>query len=424
MTTLLESFTPGLPEKALATGEVSRRIWRNARLATLAEAGGWGLVERGAMVTEGTRIAWVGDEAALPAQGGSAIEEHDLGGALVTPGLVDAHTHLVYGGHRAHEFEMRLEGASYEDIARAGGGIRSTVAATRAASEDALFDLAAHRLRALQAGGVTTVEIKSGYGLSFEDEAKCLRVARRLGHGGVTVRTTSLAAHALPPEFEGRADDYIAAVCEWLPKWRADGLVDAVDAFCERIAFTPAQVERVFALAASLGLPVKLHAEQLSDSGGAELASRYGALSCDHLEYLSDAGIAAMRAAGTVAMLLPGAFHFLRETKLPPVAALRAAGVPIAVSTDHNPGTSPTLSLPLMIHLACVDFRLTPEEAVRGATVHAARALGLADRGTLAAGQRADFALWDHAHPRELAYWFGHSACRRVIVGANDVVQP
>ena len=309
-------------------------------------------------------------------------------------------------------------------MAKAGGGIRSTVAATRAASEDELFALASKRLQTLRDGGVTTVEIKSGYGLSFEDEAKCLRVARRLGGSGVTVRTTSLAAHALPPEFEGRADDYIAAVCEWLPKWHADGLVDAVDAFCERIAFSTSQVERVFETATSLGLPVKLHAEQLSDSGGAELASRYGALSCDHLEYLSDAGIAAMRAAGTVAMLLPGAFHFLRETKLPPVAALRAAGVPIAVSTDHNPGTSPTLSLPLMIHLACVDFRLTPEEAVRGATVHAARALGLADRGTLAAGQRADFALWDHAHPRELAYWFGHSACRRVIVGANDVVQP
>jgi imidazolonepropionase len=425
MTDLLESFTPGLPEKAIVgAAPPARRVWRNARLATLADRAGWGLVERGAMVTDGARIVWLGADSELPAMPGTTTEERDLGGALVTPGLIDAHTHLVYGGHRAHEFEMRLEGASYEDIARAGGGIRSTVAATRAASEDALFDLAAHRLHALQAGGVTTVEIKSGYGLSFEDEAKCLRVARRLGRGHVTVRTTSLAAHALPPEFEGRADDYIAAVCEWLPKWHADGLVDAVDAFCERIAFTPAQVERVFALAASLGLPVKLHAEQLSDSGGAELASRYGALSCDHLEYLSDAGIAAMRAAGSVAMLLPGAFHFLRETTLPPVAALRAAGVPIAISTDHNPGTSPTLSLSLMIHLACVDFRLTPEEAVRGATVHAARALGLADRGTRAAGQRADFALWDHAHPRELAYWFGHSACRRVIVGANDVVQP
>jgi len=419
MTDLLESFTPGLPEQALAAAPPpARRVWRHARVATLADANGWGLIERGAIVTEDARIAWIGPEADLPAFGAGVVDEHDLGGALLTPGLVDAHTHLVYGGHRAHEFEMRLQGASYEDIARAGGGIRSTVAATRAAGEDELFALAARRLRTLREGGVTTVEIKSGYGLSFEDEAKCLRVARRLADTGVGVRTTSLAAHALPPEFEGRADAYIDAVCEWLPRWHEQGLVDAVDAFCERIAFSPAQVERVFATARSLGLPVKLHAEQLSDSGGAALAARFKALSCDHIEYLGDAGIAAMRAAGSVAMLLPGAFHFLRETKLPPIAALREAGVPMAVSTDHNPGTSPTLSLPLMIHLACVDFRLTPEEAVRGATVHAARALGLADRGHLATGRRADFALWDLEHPRELAYWFGHPACRTTIVGA------
>jgi len=416
MTDLPESFEPGLPVQALgAAPPPARRVWRNARLATLAGPAGWGLVERGAIVTEGARIAWIGAEADLPALGKSVAEEHDLGGALVTPGLVDAHTHLVYGGQRAHEFELRLQGASYEDIAKAGGGIRSTVAATRAASEDALYRVAAARLRTLRDGGVTTVEVKSGYGLSFEDEARCLRVARRLGETGVTVRTTSLAAHALPPEFEGRADDYIAAVCQWLPRWHALGLVDAVDAFCERIAFSTAQVERVFAAAAALGLPVKLHAEQLSDSGGAQLAACFKALSCDHVEWLSDAGVAAMRDAGSVAMLLPGAFHFLRETKLPPIAALREAGVPLAVSTDHNPGTSPTLSLPLMIHLACVDFRLTPEEAVRGATVNAARALGLADRGTLAVGRRADFALWDHEHPRELAYWFGHPACRGTV---------
>jgi len=422
MTDLPESFEPGLPVQALAAAPPpARRVWRHARLATLAGPAGWGLVEHGAIVTEGARIAWIGAEADLPALGG--VEEHDLGGALVTPGLVDAHTHLVYGGQRAHEFELRLQGASYEDIARAGGGIRSTVAATRAASEDELYRVAAARLRTLRDGGVTTVEIKSGYGLSFEDEARCLRVARRLGGTGVTVRTTSLAAHALPPEFEGRADDYIEAVCQWLPRWHAQGLVDAVDAFCERIAFSTAQVERVFAAAAALGLPVKLHAEQLSDSGGAQLAARFKALSCDHIEWLSDAGVAAMRDAGCVAMLLPGAFHFLRETKLPPIAALREAGVPLAVSTDHNPGTSPTLSLPLMIHLACVDFRLTPEEAVRGATVHAARALGLADRGTLAVGHRADFALWDHEHPRELAYWFGHPACRGTIV-AGETATP
>ena len=421
MTDFLESFTPGLPEQAVAAMPApARRVWRNARVATLADASGWGMIERGAIITEDARIAWIGAEADLPALGKAVVEEHDLDGALLTPGLVDAHTHLVYGGHRAHEFEMRLQGASYEDIARAGGGIRSTVTATRAASEDELFALASRRLRTLREGGVTTVEIKSGYGLSFEDEAKCLRVARRLGKTGVCVRTTSLAAHALPPEFEGRDDDYIAAVCEWLPKWHEQGLVDAVDAFCERIAFSTAQVERVFEVARALGLPVKLHAEQLSDSGGAELAARFKALSCDHIEYLGDGGVAAMRAAGTVAMLLPGAFHFLRETKLPPIAALREAGVAMAVSTDHNPGTSPTLSLPLMIHLACVAFRLTPEEAVRGATVNAARALGLADRGTLAAGRRADFALWELEHPRELAYWFGHPTCRRTIVGAAD----
>ena len=421
MTDFLESFTPGLPEQALAAAPApARRVWRNARIATLADPRGWGLIERGAIVTEDARIAWIGAEADLRSLGKAAVQEHDLGGALLTPGLVDAHTHLVYGGHRAHEFEMRLQGATYEDIARAGGGIRSTVAATRAASEDELFASASRRLRTLRDGGVTSVEIKSGYGLSFEDEARCLRVARRLGRSGVTVRTTSLAAHALPPEFEGRADDYIAAVCEWLPAWHAEGLVDAVDAFCEHIAFSTAQVERVFAAARALGLPVKLHAEQLSDSGGAELAARFNALSCDHLEHLGDTGIAAMRAAGTVAMLLPGAYHFLRETKLPPIAAMREAGVAMAVSTDHNPGTSPTLSLPLMIHLACVDFRLTPEEAVRGATVNAARALGLADRGSLAVGRRADFALWDLAHPRELAYWFGHPACLRSVVGAAD----
>ena len=419
MTDFLESFTPGLPEQALAAAPApARRVWRHARIATLADATGWGLIERGAIVTEGARIAWIGAESDLPALGKAQLEEHDLDGALITPGLIDAHTHLVYGGHRAHEFEMRLQGATYEDIAKAGGGIRSTVAATRAASEDALLAIASERLQTLRDGGVTTVEIKSGYGLSFEDEAKCLRVARRLGESGVGVRTTSLAAHALPPEFEGRADAYIDAVCAWLPQWHAQGLVDAVDAFCERIAFSTAQVERVFVVARSLGLPVKLHAEQLSDSGGTELATRFHALSCDHLEYLSAAGVAAMKAAGSVAMLLPGAFHFLRETRLPPVAALREAGVPMAVSTDHNPGTSPTLSLPLMIHLACVDFRLTPEEAVRGATANAARALGLADRGTLAVGQRADFALWSLAHPRELAYWFGHPACRRTVVGA------
>jgi imidazolonepropionase len=425
---LLESFTPNLPADVVVAGTVpaTRRLWRNACVATLVAGAGdraddpWGLIARGAVVTEGERIVWVGRDTALPAAVATPTEEQDLHGALLTPGLVDAHTHLVYAGQRAREFELRLAGASYEEIAQAGGGIRATVAATRAASEATLFALAAQRLATLRAHGATTVEIKSGYGLSFEDEARCLRVARRLGREGrVTVRTTSLAAHALPPEFEGRPDAYVDAVCEWLPGWHAEGLVDAVDAFCDRIGFSAAQTQRVFEAARRLGLPVKLHAEQLSDSGGARLAAGFQALSCDHLEYLDDAGIAAMRAAGTVAVLLPGAFHFLGETKRPPVDALRAAGVPMAVATDHNPGTSPTLSLPLAIHLACTLFRLTPEEAVRGATMHAARALGLGDRGLVAAGRRADFALWAYAHPCELAYWFGHDACRGVVVGAR-----
>jgi imidazolonepropionase len=302
-------------------------LWRNARIATMTGERSWGLVERGAIVAEGAAIRWVGDEHALEAQW-RITDEHDLNGAVVTPGLVDCHTHLVYGGQRAHEFEMRLAGATYEEIARAGGGIRSTVAATRAASDQALFESGRARARALMAEGVTTLEIKSGYGLSASEEARCLRVARRIGRElDVDVRTTYLAAHALPPEYADRADAYIDAVCEWLPALHDERLVDAVDAFCERIAFTPAQTERVFERARSLGLPVKLHAEQLSDSGGAALAARFSALSCDHLEHLSPRGVEAMAQAGTVAVLLPGAFYFLRDTTLPPVAALREAGV-------------------------------------------------------------------------------------------------
>jgi len=397
-----------------------RTLWRNANLATLAGSTPWGWIGRGALVTEGNQIAWVGADAALPVAL-QAAAEHDLGGALVTPGLVDCHTHLVYGGQRAAEFELRLQGASYAEIARAGGGILSTVAATRAATDEALFASARRRALALMAEGVTTLELKSGYGLTQHDEARCLAVARRLGAElPLAVRTTFLGAHALPPEFEGRADDYIAAVCAWLPVLHAQGLVDAVDAFCEGIGFTPAQTRRVFDAAHALGLPVKLHAEQLSDQGGAVLAAGYGALSCDHLEYLGDTGVQAMARAGTVAVLLPGAFYFLRETKLPPVAALRAAGVTIAIASDHNPGSSPGLSLLLMVNMACTLFRLTPEEAVRGVTCHGARALGLADRGTLAVGQRADFVVWDLEHANELAYWFGHNPCRRVVVGAEE----
>ncbi len=400
-------------------------LWRHARLATFDCASGWGLVYNGALLTAGGHIRWLGTDADLPsrAQLGLTVEaEHDLQGALVTPGLIDAHTHLVYGGNRAAEFEARLQGTSYEDIARAGGGIRSTVAATRAASDDTLFSSAAARARALMAEGVTTLEIKSGYGLSAEHESRCLKVARRIGAElPLTVRTTSLAAHALPSEYAGRADDYITEACTWLVAQQASELVDAVDAFCDTIGFTPAQTERIFQTAQQLGLPVKLHAEQLSDQNGAALAARYGALSCDHLEHLSATGIAAMKVAGTVAVLLPGAYYFLRDTKLPPVQALRDAGVPMAIATDHNPGSSPCLSLLLMLNMACTLFRLTPEEAWRGVTVNAARALGLRDRGTLAPGQRADFAVWDADHPRELAYRFGqHQPCRAVVQGGNQ----
>ena len=399
-----------------------RTLWRNAHLTTLAETSGWGFIRRGALVTDDEVLRWVGADADLPA-GLTVDAEHRLDGELVTPGLVDCHTHLVYSGQRAREFELRLEGASYEDIANAGGGIRSTVAATRSAGDGALFYAARQRALALMAEGVTSLEIKSGYGLSALHEARCLRIARQLGDElPLTVRTTCLSAHALPPEFEGRADDYIAAVCAWLPSLHAERLVDAVDAFCERIAFTPAQTRRVFETAHALGLPVKLHAEQLSDSGGAALAAEFGALSCEHLEYLSEAGVAAMAKAGSVAVLLPGAYYFLRETKAPPVAALRAAGVPIAIATDHNPGSSPTLSPLLMLNMACTLFRLTPEEALRGMTVNAARALDLRDRGMLAAGRRADFVAWNVEHPNELSYWFGHNPCARVIAGGKERV--
>ena len=399
---------------------VRRTLWRHARVATMHGSTPWGWLDDAALLVDGERLAWVGRDGEVPA-GTTVDAEVDLAGALVTPGLIDAHTHLVYAGDRAGEFEQRLHGASYEQIARAGGGIQRTVAATRAASDDRLFALAAPRARALMAEGVTTIEVKSGYGLAADQEARCLAVARRLGRElALTVRTTSLGAHALPPEFAGRADDYIDAVCSWLPAQAAAGLVDAVDAFCDTIGFTPAQTLRVFDAARALRLPVKLHAEQLSNQEGAALAAGYGALSCDHLEHLSAAGVAAMHQAGTVAMLLPGAYYFLRDTTLPPVAALREAGVPMAVATDHNPGSSPTLSLLLMLNMACTLFRLTPEEAWRGVTVHAARALGLADRGALAAGLRADFAVFDAEHPRELAYRFGHNPCRRVVVGGQE----
>lgn len=370
-----------------------------------------------ALVVQQGRIIWLGSTADIPGDF-ATLPRFDGGGTLVTPGLVDCHTHLVYGGQRAGEFALRLAGASYEAIARAGGGIVSTVRATRAADEDTLFAQAARRLQALLDEGVCAIEIKSGYGLTLADEHRQLRVARRLGAAfGVTVRTTFLGAHALPPEYAERSDDYIALVCEeMLPALAAEGLVDAVDVFCETIGFSLAQTQRVFTAAQRLGLPVKLHAEQLSDMGGAALAARFGALSCDHIEHLSAEGIAAMRAAGTVAVLLPGAYYTLRDTHLPPVAALRAAGVPMAVSTDHNPGSSPALSLLLMANMACTLFRLTVSEALAGITRHAARALGLqTSHGALDVGRPADFVLWDVREAAELAYWFGAPPPRSIV---------
>lgn len=397
---------------------MSIQIWENAQVATMAgdSAAPYGMIADGAVAVRNGRIAWVGRRQDLPPELRGA-ETHDAQGALLTPGLIDCHTHLVYGGDRAGEFEARLHGASYEEIARAGGGILATVRATRAATEDTLLAQSRRRLRALLAEGVTTVEIKSGYGLSAEAEAKCLRVARRLGETqAVSVRTTFLGAHALPPEFAGRPNDYITEVLRMLLQLHAQGLVDAVDAFCEGIAFSPAQTRSVFEAAHGLGLPVKLHAEQLSDSGGAALAASYEALSCDHLEWLSEDGARAMARAGSVAVLLPGAFYFLRETRVPPIDLLRQHGVPIAVSTDCNPGTSPCTSLLLMLNMACTLFRLTPQEALAGVTRNAARALGLADRGVLAPGLRADFVLWDAASPAELCYALGANPRRATFV--------
>jgi imidazolonepropionase len=391
-----------------------------ASLATFAGQAGYGLLTEAAVACQGGQIVWTGPMRDLPeASIATAREVHDLGGALVTPGLIDCHTHLVFGGDRAQEFDLRLNGATYEDIARAGGGIVSTVRATRDASEDALFAQSLPRAQALLADGVTTLEIKSGYGLELAAERRMLQVARRLGQElGVTVQTSFLGLHALPPEYKDRRNEYVDLVCnELLPALADEGLVDAVDAFCEGIGFTRAETQRVFEHAQQLGLRVKLHAEQLSDLDGAALVAEFSGLSADHLEYLSEAGIRAMARAGTVAVLLPGAFYALRETKLPPVAALRSHGVPMAIATDCNPGTSPLLSLRLAANMACTLFRLTPEEALRGITVNAARALGLADRGTLAVGKRADLVAWNVKQPAELCYWIGGGLARQVWIG-------
>ncbi len=398
-----------------------KTLWQHCNVATMAN-GTYSIIEDAAIVTRDEFIEWIGPRLQLPA--GEYGRTRELEGAWVTPGLIDCHTHTVFGGNRSGEFEQRLQGVSYAEIAAAGGGIASTVRATRAASEDELFASARERLICLLRDGVTSVEIKSGYGLSLESERKILRVIRRLGQElPVTVRSTYLAAHALPPEYKDRADDYIEHICsEMLPVLAAEGLVDAVDAFCEYLAFSPAQVERVFKVAQALELPVKLHAEQLSSLHGSSLAARYQALSADHLEFMTEEDAIAMAKAGTVAVLLPGAFYFLRETQLPPMDALRKHGVKIAIASDLNPGTSPGLSLRLMLNMACTLFRMTPEEALAGVTQHAATALGMGEtHGSLEPGKVADFVAWNIDRPADLAYWLGGDLDKRVVRNGVDV---
>ncbi|MBW3505432.1 MULTISPECIES: imidazolonepropionase [unclassified Pseudomonas] len=398
-----------------------KTLWQHCNVATMAN-GTYSIIEDAAIVTRDGYIEWIGPRQQLPT--GEYGQTHGLEGAWVTPGLIDCHTHTVFGGNRSGEFEQRLQGVSYAEIAAAGGGIASTVRATRAASEDELFASARQRLLCLLRDGVTSVEIKSGYGLSLESERKILRVIRRLGEAlPVTVRSTCLAAHALPPEYKDRADDYIEHICnEMLPALAAEGLIDAVDAFCEYLAFSPAQVERVFKVAQQLGLPVKLHAEQLSSLHGSSLAARYQALSADHLEFMTEEDAIAMAASGTVAVLLPGAFYFLRETQLPPMDALRKHGVKIAIASDLNPGTSPGLSLRLMLNMACTLFRMTPEEALAGVTQHAATALGMGEtHGSLEPGKVADFVAWNIDRPADLAYWLGGDLDKRVVRSGVDV---
>lgn len=398
-----------------------RTLWQHCHVATMAD-GRYSAIEDAAIVTSAGLIEWIGPRAELaPVEADRTV---DLGGAWVTPGLIDCHTHAVFGGNRSGEFEQRLQGVSYAEIAAQGGGIASTVRATRAASEDELFASARQRVQALMRDGVTTLEVKSGYGLDLANERKMLRVARRLSDElPLTVRATCLAAHALPPEYAGRADDYIAHICDqMLPALAGEGLVDAVDAFCEHLAFSPAQVERLFIKARELGLPVKLHAEQLSSLHGSSLAARYQALSADHLEFMTEEDAVAMANAGTVAVLLPGAFYFLRETQLPPMDALRRHGVKIALASDLNPGTSPGLSLRLMLNMGCTCFRMTPEEALAGVTVHAATALGLGDsHGSLQVGKVADFVAWQIERPADLAYWLGGDLPKRVVRMGHEI---
>ena len=394
-------------------------LFRNAQIATMTPDKPYGLIENGAVVISADRIKWVGAEKELPDEF-AGLQGKNLEGRLVTPALIDCHTHLVYGGSRATEFELRLNGASYEEIARNGGGILSTVTATRNASEDELLAQSLPRLDAFLAEGVATIEIKSGYGLDIETEIKMLRVARQLGkERSVRVKTSFLGAHAIPPEFSGKADAYIDFVCEEvLPAVHYENLADAVDGFCENIAFSPNQISRVFEKAKSFGLPVKLHAEQLSNLGGATLAAKYGALSADHLEFLDQTGVEVMGKSGTVAVLLPGAFYTLRETQLPPLDSLRKAEVPIAIATDCNPGSSPLTSILLCMNMSCTLFRMTPEEALCGVTVVAAQALGIGDEvGTIEVGKKAELAVWNVDQPAELAYRVGFNPLEEMVIG-------
>lgn len=395
-------------------------LLKNATIATMSDPDGYGLIENGAVAMKGASIAWVGRADEVPKAFLSGTT-HDLNGRLITPGLIDCHTHVVFGGNRAAEFELRLNGASYEEVARAGGGIVSTVAATRTATEDELLADALTRVDAMIAEGVTLIEVKSGYGLDVETELKMLRTARAIAHArSIEVRTSFLGAHATPAEYKGRDDAYIDEVA--IPALRAahaEGLVDAVDGFCEGIAFDTAQIARVFDVAAELGLPLKLHAEQLSNIGGTKLAAARGAMSADHVEYANEEDARALAASGTVAVVLPGAFYTLRETQAPPIQAFRDHGVPMALATDCNPGSSPLASLLLTLNMGCTLFRMTPAEALRGVTVNAAKALGLSDRGQIAVGQRADLAVWDVAHPAELAYRIGFNPLHKRIFGGQ-----
>ncbi|MEQ8294828.1 MAG: imidazolonepropionase [Roseovarius sp.] len=394
-------------------------LLRNATIATMTGEGAYGLIENGAISHDDGKIRWVGPEADLPAELGETGE--DLEGRLVTPALIDCHTHIVFGGNRAGEFEMRLNGASYEEVARAGSGIVSTVTATRDTPEDALLTDALTRADALIAEGVSIIEIKSGYGLDIDTEIKMLRVARRVAASrDVRVKTSFLGAHAVPAEYKGRKADYIAEIClPALEQAAAEGLVDAVDGFCEGIAFSVEEIEPVFARAKELGLPVKLHAEQLSNIGGTRLAAKYGALSADHVEYADEGDAKALAGSGSVAVLLPGAFYTLHEKQLPPVDAFRKHGVPMALATDCNPGSSPLASLLLTMNMGCTLFRMTPEEALAGVTRHAAQALGLEDTGVIAPGKRADLAVWNVAQPAELAYRIGFNPLNRRIFGGE-----